>query len=91
MLYVVIVCFIVRIFHDHWLQKKILWPKYFINIDAVVSFEHDVYRTSENNGSVEICVVTSTVLAGDINVTYVSICDYSHFVNCKLCTGKNSE
>ena len=43
-----------------------------INItDAVVSFEHDVYWTTEDSGSVEICVVTTTTLNYDIVVMYV--------------------
>lgn len=44
---------------------------FYIYTDAVVRFQYDTYVTKEDSGSVEICVISSRVLAADIVVRYV--------------------
>ena len=55
------------------------------DIDAVVSFQRDAYFTTEDSGSVEICVNTSTVLRDTIVVRYVHLFRISLLTGVLLC------
>ena len=56
---------------DRWLAK--CWMLYTFLSTVVVGFDHEIYSTSEGNGSVEVCVQVSGILQSSVHLSLTTV------------------